>query len=209
MKSRTTLNTSIFVTSIAILGILLIWFSSLLFKISLNSPVYYGIVIVLTVASIVFGILQLTPVLLTLRHTRSERQTPLTSEELETENEQQAFYDSLASTLTELPAKQRQTVLYTLFHNEMERINLSSRSKEQNYPLKVTMEVKGTPVTIEMSDVEKVENIIKGVEQAIQASTNVTNNAAQDHDSFQVPVAPDTFTRQARIPQAYPQVPEQ
>ena len=169
MKSRTIVNTSILVTSITILAILPGWFSALLFKTPFNSPIYYGVVIVLSIVSIVFGTLQWTPELLEARHSRGAWQTHITSTESETEH--QMFYDSLASTLTELLPSQRKVILDTL----LERINLDIRSKQQNYPVKVTMEIKGSPVMIEMPDVEKVEDIIKRVAQGIQASPNSTD----------------------------------
>jgi len=169
MKSRAIVNISIIVTSITILAILLSWIAPLLFKISLNSPIYYGIVIVLSIFSIIFGILQWIPGLLELRQSRSEWQIHPTS--TESEYEQLAFYYSLTSTLTELPARQRKAMLNAL----LQRKNIDIRSEQQNYPVKVTMKFKGTPVLIEMPDVEKVEDVIKQVAQGMQASTPNTS----------------------------------
>ena len=168
MKSRTIANTSILVTIITILVVLPGWFSALLFKTPLNSPIYYGIVIVLTIGTIVFGALQLKPGLLELRHSKETGQIHTTS--TESEFERQMFHDSLTSTLSELPPRQQKAILDTL-----ERIDLEFRSKQENYPVKVTMEIKGSPVTIETPDVDKVEDIIKRVAQGLQGLPNTTD----------------------------------
>lgn len=141
-KSNTLLNTSIAVTGAAILAILASFFSYLFFKTSLNSPIYYGIVIVLAIASIVFGVVQILP---------------------------RFFASSKANILEE----KESDVDYALLESIRQQTKYEVRGEPQNYPVKVSMEINGTPVTIESSDVGKVEDIMKLLTQVIQASPSI------------------------------------
>jgi hypothetical protein len=146
MKSNTILNIAIAVTGAAIIAILANLISSLFFKTSLNSPVYYGIVIVLALASVMFAVLQILPKFLA-----SPRTNVLEAEGTDTEHELQGF--------------------------TQQRIEYQTKNKQQNYPVKVTMEINGTPVTIESPDVGKVEDIMKLLTQVVQASSSIGTEA--------------------------------
>jgi hypothetical protein len=54
----------------------------------------------------------------------------------------------------------------------------STRPQQQDYLVKVTMEINGTPITIESPDVGKIEDILKHLTQSIQA-TNLAEAKAQ------------------------------
>ncbi|MGH2493069.1 MAG: hypothetical protein ACRDIV_00010 [Ktedonobacteraceae bacterium] len=55
----------------------------------------------------------------------------------------------------------------------------STRNQQQGSPVKVTMEINGTPVTIESPDVGKIEDIMQHLTQSIQASNVAEAKAAQ------------------------------
>ena len=55
----------------------------------------------------------------------------------------------------------------------------STRTQPQDSPVKVTMEINGTPVTIESPDVGKIEDIVKHLAHSIQASNLAEAKASQ------------------------------
>lgn len=53
------------------------------------------------------------------------------------------------------------------------------RTQQQDHPVKVTMEINGTPITIESPDVGKIEDIMRHLTQSIQASNPTEASASQ------------------------------
>lgn len=234
MKSRTIVNTSIVISSAAIITIFASWFSPLLFNTSLNSPVYYGVVIVLAVASIVFGILQVMPGLLALLHAKSEQDTSPILTESDTDSEQQSFSDlvsdieqkvfpDLVSVLNRHSDRQQETmsildknINQTLkeiaqqnhlmlkesevrdqqlnyLTQELKNITQQNyqllkerdlRNQQQSYPIRVTMEINGVPVTIETPDADKADDIVNLVTQRIQATASLMAERRRSQSSL-------------------------
>ncbi|SRR5712691_520325 len=144
LSSLSLLRVSIGVAMAAVLALLINPFTNIFFGRSLNSPGYYAVLIVLSTATIIFGMLQVLERVLVLRQNSNEQQTHFESLEYDTDR----FY----------PIK----------------------TQQQDYPVKVTMEINGTPVTIESPDVGKIEDIMKHLTQSIQAS-NLAEAKAQLH----------------------------
>jgi hypothetical protein len=145
-SSRVLFRLSVYVTSAAILSILINLFANVFSNKSLNSTGYYIIVIALSAASIVFGILQVWPKFSAFNRTNDEQQT----------------YGNSSDT----------------FGNKISWESNDVKTQQQDYPVKVTMEINGTPVTIESPDVAKIEDILKHITQSTQAS-NLAEAKAQ------------------------------
>src|SRR5579859_2316646 len=124
-SSRFFLRLAIYVTSAAILSILINVFANAFLGKSLNSTIYYIIVIALGIASIILGILQILPKFSAFNRSNDEEQTPVTS----------------------LDYSSRERVVPIV--NPTIEINHHFKTQQQDYPVKVTMEINGTPVTIE------------------------------------------------------------
>ena len=143
LSSPSLLRVSIIVAMAAVLVLLLNPFVNIFFGRTLNSPAYYAVVIVLSGATIVFGLLQIL-----------ERASVLR----QNSDEQLAHFESL--------------------EHDSDPMDLT-RTPQQDSPVKVTMEINGTPVTIESPDVGKIEDIVKHLAQSIQASNLAEAKATQ------------------------------
>ena len=145
-SSRLMLRLAIYVTSAAILSILINLFANVFANKSLNSTGYYIVVIALSAASIVFGILQVWPRFSAFRRT----------------DEQPTYVISSDTS-----------------GNKVSWESNDVKNQQQDYPVKVTMEINGTPVTIESPDVGKIEDIMQHLTQSIQASNLAEAKASQ------------------------------
>ncbi len=145
LSNPSLLRVSIGVAMAAVLALLIYPFANIFLGRQFNSPVYYTVLIVLSVVTIVLGMLQVLGRVLVLRQNSNEQQTHFESLEYDTDR----FY----------PIK----------------------TQQQDYPVKVTMEINGTPVTIESPDVGKIEDIMMYITRSIQASNLAGVGASQVH----------------------------
>lgn len=174
MRSNAILNTSIAVTVIAILTVLAGLLSSVFFNISLNSPLYYGIVFLLAVASVMLAVFQIwypSVVRRRLKPGQPSQIHPLLADAYLKTEETRAIFDSVASKMVELPLLQRQALVKLL-----EQEFGSDIGNKDNYPVKVTMEVKGTPITIESPDVRKIEEIMQEISEGARQGLRRTQS---------------------------------
>jgi hypothetical protein len=183
-SSRLTLRLSIYVTSAAILSILVNLSANLLSNKSLNTSWYYALIIILGAASAVFGLLQILPVKQQKQRAAEQHdiivnnaapiREDLLSDLVLEDIRQQALVD-LFSKLTDLPPKQRQAIsasLSDLIEKDLQmRIERLVKTQKENFPIKVTTEIDGIPITIETPDVEKAGDIVDLMAQRIQSTS--------------------------------------
>lgn len=182
-SSRLMLRLSIYVTSAAILSILVNLSANLLSNKSLNTSWYYALIIILGAASAVFGLLQILPK--QQRHQEAHQHdvtvnnaTPTQGDllsDLVLEDIRQQVVMNLLSKLTDLPPKQQQARL-ALINNLLEkdsqtRLERLIKTQKENYPIKVTTEIDGIPITIETPDVEKAGDIVDLMTQRIHTTS--------------------------------------
>lgn len=165
-SSRLLLRASIGVTCAAILSIVINLLANIFFGKSLNTAGYYTVVIVLGAASAVLGLLQVLPV----RQQKHKEAHQQVADSPDKANED--LLSDLASALTDLSPRQRQAMLDSLgdliekdFQARIERL---VKEQKQNYPIKVTTEIDGIPITIETPDIEKAGDIVNLMTQRIQ-----------------------------------------
>jgi hypothetical protein len=179
-SSRLVLRLSIYVTSAGILSLLINLSANLFSNRSLNTSWYYGLIIILGVASAVFGLLQILPIKqqkqreadqhdITVNNAAPTRQDLLA--DLELEEIRQRVLLNLFSEITDLPPKQQEATLVLLSNLlEKERKHLA-QMPNQSYPVKVTTEIDGVPITIEAPDVEKAGDMVDLMTQRIQTAS--------------------------------------
>ncbi len=165
-SGRLLLRVSIGVTCAAILSIVVNLLANIFFGKSLNTSWYYALVIVLGAASAVLGLLQVLPIK-QQKHQAAQQQVADS-----TNKAHKSLFPDLASVLTDLPPRQRQALLDSLgdliekdFQARIERL---VKEQKQNYPIKVTTEIDGIPITIETPDLEKAGDIVNLMTQRIQ-----------------------------------------
>jgi hypothetical protein len=210
LKSNAILNTTIAVTSAAIITVLVGLVYSLFFRTQLNSPIYYGIVIVMAAASILLAAFQIWPSFRFFAprklHTLDEGLIYPSLADTETEQAfldevmHQAVIEEMLQVISTLPPKQRRALIDKLGltldgQTIIDRKSIDT-SIEKDLPVKVTMEVKGTPITIESPDVRKVEEIMQQVTRDIQASS--TDTSDKEGGSSVLPLSEGV--RKIRIP---------
>lgn len=144
LSSPSLLRVSIGVALTAVLTVLIYPFANIFFGKSLNTPWYFAILLILSAATIVLGMLQVLGKAADLHQDSMENQTHFEALEFDSD----------------------------LTHRV--------KTQQQGSPVKVTMEIYGTPITIESPDVGKIEDILKHLTQSIQAS-NLAEAKAQLH----------------------------
>lgn len=154
-QSSRFLRLAIYVTSAAILSILINVFANAFLGKSLNSTIYYIIVIVLGIASIILGILQILPKFSAFSRANDEEQILATS----------------------LDYSSRERAVPTV--NPTIEISHHFKTQQQDSPVKVTMEINGTHVTIESPDVGKIEDIVKHLAQDTKTSNRANAQSSQ------------------------------
>lgn len=194
MKAQSTrllLRLSIYVTSAAILSILVNLLANLFSNKSLNTLWYYALIIILGAASAVFGLLQILPTKqqkqreadqhnITVNNATPTREDLLS--DLAIEDTRQQVLLKLFSQITDLPPKQQQAILASLsdFVEKDSQAWVERLAKKQSYPVKVTTEIDGIPITIEAPDVEKAGDMVDLMTQRIQnASALASERKAQ------------------------------
>jgi hypothetical protein len=153
MKSNAAINATIAVTCVAIVTVMVGLVSSLFFRTRLDSPIYYGIVLVLTFVTILLAMFQIWPRLLVLLRPGGKRLIPPLATDTESE------IDALER--IDLDQHTRKRLLEASSSKELNLKKKLEGEGEQNLPIKVTMEVRGTPVTIESPDLRSVETLVE------------------------------------------------
>lgn len=191
-SSRLMLRLSIYVTSAGILSILVNLTANLFSNKSLNTSWYYALIIILGVASAVFGLLQILPDQqrqqeahqrdVTVNNAAPTQDDFLSDLVLEDTRQQaliQLISDS-ASRLPDLPPKQQQAILAYVSDLIKKRKQIERLTKKQSYPIKVTTEIDGIPITIETPDIEEAGDIVDLLTQRIQNTSSIaTEKKAQ------------------------------
>ena len=166
--SRFILGASISVSAAAVIAILVNWLSLILSGKLLNSLEYYIVLLTLSGLSIAFGLLVVIKGFLDLYRSRRKRSLELLRMDSEPENEYLAKENlaSIIAEITNLPPGQRFELVKRL-DSEVDREEIGA-SSERGSPVKVTMEVQGTPITVESPGVENIEEIIEQMAQALR-----------------------------------------
>lgn len=160
-QSSRFLKVAIYVTSAAILSILINVFANAFLNKSLNSTVYYIIVIALSIASIILGVLQILPRFSSFSRLNDERQNSITSLDYSSREDIRSYNSSLENVDPAL------------------EIIPSFKTPSQDYSVKVTMKINGLPVTIESPDIGKIEDLVKNLAQDTQATNRANANPSQ------------------------------